>query len=265
MSEAFYSLEADVAPLDEELLQAARELSRALKRVAAPLLRLSQVLRKRLDEKASELETFQRARIEAAARGLARRARIVLPTWISMLNALDGETAKDEFVDWFEIAREDGRDLDVGLHRHWVDPTVPLASEVLAPAHGALITSATLRDIADGVDDWASAEIRTGAHHLPEPPKRASFGSPFNYGEQSRVFIVRDVNRRDADQLAAAYRELFLAAGGGGLGLFTAVRTLRAVESRIAAALSDAGITLYAQHVDRLDTGGAAGAIRQRL
>ncbi|HVZ69843.1 MAG TPA: ATP-dependent DNA helicase [Rhizomicrobium sp.] len=262
MSEAFYSLEADVAPLDEELLQAARELSRALKRVAAPLLRLSQVLRKRLDEKASELETFQRARIEAAARGLARRARIVLPAWISMLNALDGETAKDEFVDWFEIAREDGRDLDVGLHRHWVDPTVPLASEVLAPAHGALITSATLRDIADGVDDWASAEIRTGAHHLPEPPKRASFGSPFNYGEQSRVFIVRDVNRRDADQLAAAYRELFLAAGGGGLGLFTAVRTLRAVESRIAAALSDAGITLYAQHVDRLDTGALVDLFR---
>ncbi len=262
MSEAFYSLEADVAPLDEELLQAARELSRALKRVAAPLLRLSQVLRKRLDEKASELETFQRARIEAAARGLARRARIVLPAWISMLNALDGETAKDEFVDWFEIAREDGRDLDVGLHRHWVDPTVPLASEVLAPAHGALITSATLRDIADGVDDWASAEIRTGAHHLPEPPKRANFGSPFNYGEQSRVFIVRDVNRRDADQLAAAYRELFLAAGGGGLGLFTAVRTLRAVESRIAAALSDAGITLYAQHVDRLDTGALVDLFR---
>ena len=55
--------------------------------------------------------------------------------------------------------------------------------------------------------------------------------------EQSRVFIVRDVNRRDADQLAAAYRELFLASGGGALGLFTAVRALRAVESRISAPL----------------------------
>jgi len=260
--EAFYSLEADVAPLDEELLLAARDLSRALKRVAVPLLRLSQALRKRLDEKASELETFQRARIEAAARGLARRARIVLPAWISMLDALDGETTGEEFVDWFEIARDDGRDLDVGLHRHWVDPTVPLATEVLAPAHGALITSATLRDLAEGVDDWASAEVRTGAHHLPEPPRRASFGSPFDYGAQSRVFIVRDVNRRDADQLAAAYRELFLAAGGGGLGLFTAVRTLRAVENRIAGPLSDAGITLYAQHVDRLDTGALVDLFR---
>jgi ATP-dependent DNA helicase DinG len=260
--EAFYSLEAETQPLDGELLAAARDLSRALKRVAAPLLRLSQALRKRLDDKAADLETFQRARIEAAARGLARRARIVLPAWISMLDGLENETPDDSFVDWFEIARDDGRDLDVGLHRHWVDPTVPLASEVLAPAHGALITSATLRDIAEGVDDWASAEVRTGAHHLPEPPKRASFGSPFDYTRQARLFIVRDVNRHDVEQVAAAYRELFLAAGGGGLGLFTAVRALKAVESRIAGPLADAGITLYAQHVDRLNTGALVDLFR---
>ena len=35
-----------------------------------------------------------------------------------------------------------------GCERHWIDPTIPLAAEVLAPAHGALITSATLRDAA---------------------------------------------------------------------------------------------------------------------
>ncbi len=260
--EAFYSLEADTQPLDGELLDAARALSRALKQLAAPLLRLSQALRKKLDEKASELESFQRARIDAAARGLARRARVVLPAWISMLDALEDEIANAEFVDWFEIAREDGRDLDVGLHRHWIDPTVPLAADVLAPAHGALITSATLRDIAHGVDDWASAEVRTGAHHLPVPPRRASFGSPFGYADQARIFIVRDVNRREPDQVAAAYRELFLAAGGGGLGLFTAVRALRAVEALIAAPLADAGITLYAQHVDRLDTGALVDLFR---
>ena len=90
-------------------------------------------------------------------------------------------------------------------------------------------------------DDWQSAEVRTGAAHLPEPPKRASFGSPFRYGEQARIFVVKDVNRREIDQIAAAYRELFLAAGGGALGLFTAVRTLRAVESRIAAPLARSG------------------------
>jgi len=178
-----------------------------------------------------------------------------------MLDSLESDTG-GEFVDWFEIVRDDGRDLDVGLWRHWIDPTIPLASRVFVPAHGALITSATLRDAPNGADDWQSAEVRTGAAHLPEPPKRASFGSPFRYAEQSRVFIVRDVNRRDMDQLAAAYRELFLASGGGALGLFTAVHAVRAVEQRISVPLAQAGINLFAQHVDRLDTGALVDLFR---
>ncbi|MBU6472409.1 MAG: ATP-dependent DNA helicase, partial [Alphaproteobacteria bacterium] len=105
-------------------------------------------------------------------------------------------------------------------------------------------------------------EVRTGAAHLPAPPRRASFGSPFAYGEQARVFIVKDVARRDATALAAAYRELFLAAGGGALGLFTAVRMLRAVQARIAEPLAEAGLTLYAQHVDKLDTGALVDLFR---
>ena len=260
-ADSFYTLEADTQPLGEEMLAAARELSRGLKRLAAPLMRLAAMLRKQMDDKSEELETFSRARIEAAARGLTWRGRFVVPTWIQMLDELERARGA-EFVDWFEIAREDGRDTDVGLERHWIDPTIPLARDVLAPAHGALITSATLRDSAEGVDDWLSAEVRTGANHLPEPARRASFGSPFKYASQARIYIVKDVNRRDADQVAAAFRELFLASGGGGLGLFTAVRALRAVEQRISAPLADAGITLYAQHVDKLDTGALVDLFR---
>jgi ATP-dependent DNA helicase DinG len=260
--DAFYSLEADTEPLGEELLIAARQLGIGLARLSTPLLSLAYRLRKQITEKAKELETWQRARIEAAARGLEKRAKIVVPEWIAMLSSLEHGDRREEFVDWFEIEREDGRDYDIGLWRHWIDPTIPLASEVLSPAHGALITSATLRD-ADGTEDhWQSAEVRTGAAHLPEPPKRASFGSPFNYAEQSRIFIIKDVNRRDADQVASAYKELFLASGGGALGLFTAVRTLRAVEQRIATPLAEAGINLYAQHVDRLDTGALVDLFR---
>jgi ATP-dependent DNA helicase DinG len=69
------------------------------------------------------------------------------------------------------------------------------------------------------------------------------------------VLIVRDVKRDDAEQVAAAYRELFLAAGGGALGLFTAIGRLRATHQRIAAALEEAGLPLYAQHVDPIDPG----------
>jgi ATP-dependent DNA helicase DinG len=259
--DALYTLEADTQPLGEEMASAARDLALALKRLADPLTRLSRLLRKQMNEKTKELEPYSRARIEAAARGLDRRAKLILPAWIAMLEVLETGEVEDEFVAWFEIKRDDGRDSDVGLEQHWIDPTIPLAGEVLAGAHGALITSATLRDMG-AQDDWASAQVRTGASHLPEPPRRASFGSPFDYARQARIFIVKDVARRDAAALAAAYRELFLASGGGALGLFTAVRNLRAVQRAIAAPLAEAGLTLYAQHVDRLDTGALVDLFR---
>jgi ATP-dependent DNA helicase DinG len=252
-ADPLYSLEAEPAPLGNELRSAALELNDSLRSLARPLLALASSLRRKANLEAKDLETSERARLEAAARGLERRAKQILPVWIAMLDSLEG--ARDvEFVDWFEIERDDGRDLDVGMRRHWIDPTIPFASDVLSSAHGVLVTSATLRD-AESAEDWQSAEVRTGAHHLAEPPKRASFGSPFRYAEQARIFVVRDIERRDPEALAAAYRELFVAAGGGALGLFTSVRMLRAVEGRISAPLADAGLALYAQHVDRLDAG----------
>jgi ATP-dependent DNA helicase DinG len=141
------------------------------------------------------------------------------------------------------------------MHRHWIDPTFPFAEAVMRPAHGVLITSATLRDGTGEVEtDWRAAEQVTGAIHLPDAPIRAQVPSPFDYAAQTRVFIVTDVGRSDADQVAAAYRELFLAAGGGALGLFTAIARLRAVHARLAGPLEEAGLTLLAQHVDSLDT-----------
>jgi len=267
--DVFYTLEAEPHPLGEEAARAVAELSRALTRIAEPLTRLAKLLRQKMDDKTAELEPYTRARLEAAARGLDRRAKLVLPAWRGMLENLENGEISDDFTDWFEIAMQEGRDYDVGFERHWIDPTIPLAKEILEPAHGALITSATLRDISLedwGADDieahWQSAEIRTGALHLPLPPRRASFGSPFAYENQSRIFIVKDVARRDPGALAAAMRELFLASGGGALGLFTAVRALRDVEARIAGPLADAGIALYAQHVDRLDTGALVDLFR---
>ena len=261
-SDQFYSLEAPPEPLVPEVRDAARHLASGLKRIAVPLSALAYRLRVRLNAEASKLDSPTRTRMEAAARGLERRAKLILPAWIASLDALESDEPKKEFVDWFEISREDGRDVDLGLRRHWVDPTIPFTHEVLSPAHGALITSATLRDAQGDAEDWQSAEVRTGAQHLPEPPRRASFGSPFRYDEQSRIFVVRDVARRDSDALAAAYRALFLASGGGGLGLFTSVRMLRAVEARIAGPLAQSGLALYAQHVDRLDTGALIDLFR---
>ena len=48
-------------------------------------------------------------------------------------------------------------------------------------------------------------------------------------------------------------RELFTAAGGGALGLFTAIRRLRAAHALMAGPLAEEGLSLYAQHVDPLE------------
>ena len=144
-----------------------------------------------------------------------------------MLDALSRQRPA-EFLDWLAVERIDGREIDVGMFRHWIDPMRPFADVVLRPAHGVLITSATLRDgSGDDEADWVAAQIRTGARHLPSAAVLSALPSPFDYARCTRVLVVTDVDRDDIRHVAAAYRELFLASAGGGLGLFTAISRLR--------------------------------------
>src|SRR5205085_12632858 len=200
------------------------EAAQGLARIERPLIALARALEDLLDDEAAELSGSERARIEGALRGLDRRGRMTLPAWRSMLRAIDEDAEDDpDFVDWFDATFLYGRVVDAACRRHWVDPTEPLTNAVIAPAHGVLVTSATLAD--STLDDpFALAEMRTGAARLPDRPKTLRLASPFNYAAHSRCLVVTDVSRDDARQVAAAMRELFLAAGGGGLGLFTAIR-----------------------------------------
>ncbi len=250
-----YSLETEVLPPIAGLVESAEELDGALVRLKRPLGALRTSLAGLLDDQAEELDTATRQRIEAAANSLTRRGLMVLDAWRAMLAALRGED-DEAFVDWLDVERIEGREVDIGMHRHWMDPTIPFADAVARSAQGLLVTSASLRDSSGDVEaDWVAAAARTGAVHLPGAPIRAAVPSPFDYARQTRVMIVTDVRKSDAGQVAAAYRELFLAAKGGALGLFTAIHRLRAVHRRIAAALDGAGLSLLAQHVDPLDTG----------
>ena len=248
-----YSLEAPSHPPSPEMIAASTELAQAFARLVEPLAQFRARLATRLDDAAADLDSETRRRIEAICRGLERRALLPLAAWQRMLATL-AEDTPPEYVDWLAVERSDGRDQDVGLFRHWVDPTVPFAATVLASAHGVVITSATLTDgSGDAEADWAAAEQRTGARHLPNPAIRAQVLSPFDYAAQTRAIVVTDLGRGNMAQIAAAYRELFLAAGGGALGLFTAISRLRAVHGHIGGALEDAGLNLYAQHVDGMD------------
>ncbi len=263
-----FGLESDIHPVPDDLLDAAGRLSAALDDLAVPLGRLSEGLRARLDDEAADLDTPTRLRIEATTRGLDRRAHLTIPAWRAMLATLASATP-EAYVDWFALERSAGRVYDIAMHRRHVDPMAAFVDAVVRPAHGVLITSATLRDEGDDGDaaaaaedadrpqeddSWASADIRTGARHLaPALLTRASIASPFDYKAQTRVIVVRDLAQNAMDQLAAAYRELFKAAGGGAMGLFTAIRRLRAVHDRIAEPLEAGGLPLYAQHVDAMD------------
>jgi ATP-dependent DNA helicase DinG len=255
-------MECAARPALDLVRETARAAAAALGAIEAPLLALTRGLEDVLDAEAATLGPSERARIEGALRGLDRRARMTLPAWRSMLRAIDEDAEDDpDFVDWFDATFLYGRVVDAACRRHWVDPTEPLTNTVIAPAHGVLVTSATLADPA--LDDpFALAEMRTGAARLPDRPKTLKLASPFDYAAQARALVVTDVARDDARQVAAAMRELFLAAGGGGLGLFTAIRRLKAVHERIAAPLADKGLALYAQHVDPLEVGALVDIFR---
>ncbi|NQW00738.1 MAG: ATP-dependent DNA helicase, partial [Rhodospirillales bacterium] len=213
-----YALETEPTSPVPGLMEAAQTLDLALKRLTLPLKRLITTLANMLDESAEVLETAQRNRITALAQSLQRRGLQQLQAWSDMLGSLGGEVPED-FVDWFGVERSGGRDVDVGFFRHWIDPTRPFSKTVLEPAHGVLITSATLRDRSgDEEQDWFTAERRTGSVHLISEARRDAQISPFDYPGKTRVLVVGDVNKTNGNAVSAAYRELFMAAGGGGLG-----------------------------------------------
>jgi ATP-dependent DNA helicase DinG len=247
--DAGYGLETELAEPDPALVEAAAPAVEAMELLLRPLVALGKRLEAVLEDAPDWLDPQARARIEGAIGGLSWRVQS-LQAWIALAARIGGPADAD-FVDWLAVERVDGREYDIGIHRRWLDPTRPLAETVLKPAHGVVVTSATLR----GAGDWNAAEARTGACHVDTPAHRFSAESPFDYETQSEVLIVTDVKRGDVGQLAGAYARLVEAAEGGTLGLFTAIQRLKAVHARIADRLARAGLPLYAQHVDPIDTG----------
>ena len=247
--EAGYGLETEAAQLDGALIERAQVARVALGDLRQPLIRLGVRLEALLEEPPDWLDGAGRARIEGARHSLAWRIDL-LAAWEALLDRLGGPTAA-EFVDWLAVDRSDAREFDIGIHRHWLDPMKPFARTVLEPAHGVTLTSATLKD----GPEWDAAVARSGAPHIDVAPRTAAFDSPFDYASQAEVLIVTDVPKGDLSALAGAYGRLIEASGGGALGLFTAIRRLRAVHGRIADRLARAGLPLYAQHVDPIDTG----------
>ncbi|MDP9056301.1 MAG: ATP-dependent DNA helicase [Pseudomonadota bacterium] len=261
-----YGLETEAAQLDGDFIERAGAAEAALAAIRQPLIRLGVRLEALLSDPPNWLDGTGRERIDGARHSLDWRVDL-LGTWESLLARMGG-AADPRFVDWLAVERGDGREYDVGLHRRWLDPMQPFAQAVLTHAHGVMLTSASLRDgvapggagrdgLAQGADGsgWDSAIARSGAGHADIVPRLAAFDSPFDYAAQAEVLIVTDVAKGDIPALAGAFGRLIEASGGGALGLFTAIRRLRAVHGRIADRMAREGLPLYAQHVDPIDTG----------
>ena len=247
--DAGYGLETELAEPDALLVEAAAPALETLERLLRPLMGLAKRLEAVIEDAPDWLDAQARARIEGAIGGLAWRCQN-LAGWIALAGRVGGP-ADPDFVDWMAVERIDGREIDIGLHRRWLDPTRPFAATVLQPAHGVIVTSATLK----GAEGWDVAEARTGTRHLAHPPALFSADSPFDYAANSQVLIVTDIKRGDIAALAGAYARLIEAAEGGTLGLFSAIQRMKAVHARIADRLARTGLPLYAQHVDPIDTG----------
>jgi len=247
--EAGFGLETEAAELDGAMIAAVAPALETLEALLRPLTRLGQRLEAVMEDAPDWLDGQARARVEGAIAGLGLRCRM-LQGLIALLARLGGP-ADPDFIDWLAVDRVEGREFDIGIHRRWLDPTIPLAETVLKPAHGVVITSATLRS----AEGWEAAEARTGAAHLDHAPSHFAVSSPFDYSRQAEVLIVTDIRKGDTAALAGAYARLIEAARGGALGLFSAINRLKAVHARIADRLAQEGLPLYAQHVDPLDTG----------
>ncbi len=256
--EAGYGLETEAAQLDGPFLEIAQQAGSALAAIRQPLMRLSVRLEALVEDAPDWLDAQGRARVDGARHSLAWRID-TLAAWEALLGRLggvDGDNLPDpEFVDWLAVDRAEAREYDVGLHRHYLDPMKPFAKVVLGPADGVMLTSATLCPTGPDGADWASAIARSGAAYLDGQPLLASAPSPFDYAAHAEVLVVTDIRKGDLAALAGAYARIIEAAGGGVLGLFTAIRRLRAVHARIADRLARLGLPLYAQHVDPIDTG----------
>ncbi len=255
-SDTPYSIETPLFPLDDDIIAACRALKKALLNLLTPMDALAKLMHQRLVDDQGEMDSDTRKRLDALSTSLERRGSFTLKSWIAMLETMETGEAVEGFVDWMEIERVDGKSLDVGIYRHYIDPMKPFATSIRPHLHGMTVTSATLQDHSgDEEMDWQTALERTGAHYLSAEPHQSSFSSPFDYAQNTKVLIINDVNKHDLGQVSAAYQALFAASGGGALGLFTAIQRLRAVHDKIALPLEKSGITLYGQHIDRIDTG----------
>src|SRR5205823_10863202 len=104
LADSGYGLQAEARPPIEGLVEAAVSLAESLERLAAAMLKVSEVLRTRLEDPDDPSEPSLRQRLDATIRSLDRRAGLQLAAWSRLLrDLLEGPRA--DTIEWFAIDR----------------------------------------------------------------------------------------------------------------------------------------------------------------
>ena len=242
-ADPYYNLEAPTIPIPDGLKQAASDFSHHIYKLISPLDLLCQKLKKLIEEKHENSLPLERIakRLEAT--------NDMLNHWKIMLDDLAGEKSHDNIVDWLCVKRKKGVSYDFEFSRHYINPMQILSDKLLKSLSGFAMTSASLFPYHDIKDDTLTLQIQA-IDDFPSPLIK-SFGNNFDYQNQAKIFIASDVKIFNRKALSHAYYELLLASGGGGLGLFTAVKRMQETYADIVKSLAAQNINLYAQHIDK--------------
>ena len=141
-----YGIEAEARPPIDGLTEAALRLAAGLDRLAAALRRLAGCLRRQLEDAENPPERG------ACASGSTRRcaASNGAPTCSSAAGArccaISASRRGPKRSSGWRSTASTARETDVAVNRNWIDPGIPFAAAVAQPAHGIVVTSATLTD-----------------------------------------------------------------------------------------------------------------------
>lgn len=252
-----YSIECDINPVTNDLIASARALHTALKKLQTPLQDLAENLRAMIEDKPDDMDKDTIVRLDNLSASIERRSTMMVAAWIRMLDSLINGMVEPDKIDWFEITRLEGKNYDCGMYRRFKNPMEPFGNSIRHTTHGLIMTSATLRSQkGDDEKDWQEAEQSLGIQYLTNmTPTKLDLPSPFRYQDQSKILIVTDIDKNNGMAVANAYKAIFEASGGGGLGLFTSIQRLKQTYNSVNEALERNSIPLYAQHMNDIDIG----------
>src|SRR5207245_4271026 len=100
---------------------------------AGAMLKVSDVLRRRLEDPDDPPEPGLRQRLDATIRSLERRAGLQLAAWSRLLRDLV-EPPRTDTIEWFALDRTDRLETDVAVNRTCVEPGSPFAAPAAQPA-----------------------------------------------------------------------------------------------------------------------------------